>query len=485
MKHSSLAALGAISMSPSVSSSEKSVLDFLADGSCTDLPAEVIAQGKRCLLDLVGVAAAGSVTAQARIVREHVAAEEATAQGARILFDGRRVSLPAAAWAGATAIESLDGHDGHSLTKGHAGVALLPAILAVSERRPAGLGDAELLVSLVKGYELAIRCGLALHATAPDYHSSGAWNSVAVAIVASQLLGGSGEEVLHAAGIAEYFGPRGPMMRCIAAPSMVKDSSAWGCRVGVEAALLAQHGFTGRPAELLAGPVGTTRGSAEQHAYVEEVFADLGRRWRIGELYFKPYPVCRWAQPAVEAALILAARHRLSAQDVKRVEIASFLQAVALDTKEPRDTEQAQYSLPYAVAAALRFGRLGASEIDGQCLTDTEVRRLSRGTELHEVPRYTKRFPAERLADVTVVTHDGRRLALREATCRGDPSDPMSDEQIVAKFHALAAPVITSANASQLEHAVANIAAHSDSPGRLGELLLSSIPSAQIGPPNG
>jgi 2-methylcitrate dehydratase PrpD len=468
-------------MSLSVSASEKSVLEFAADGSYTDLPAEVIAQGKRCLLDLLGVAAAGSVTPQAAIVREHVGAEEANPHGARILFDGRRVSLPAAAWAGATAIESIDAHDGHSLTKGHAGVALLPAILAVSERLPAGLGDAELLVSLVKGYEVAIRCGLALHATAPDYHSSGAWNSVAVAIVSSQLLGGAGEEVLHAAGIAEYFGPRGPMMRCIAVPSMVKDSSAWGSRVGIEAALLARHGFTGRPAELLTGPVGT-RSSAEQHAYVEDLFADLGRRWRIAELYFKPYPVCRWAQPAVEAALILAARHGLSAEQVKRVEIASFLQAVALDTREPRDTEEAQYSLPYAVAAALRFGRLGASEIDGECLADVEVRRLSLGTQLREVPGYTERFPAERLADVTFVTHDGRRLALREATCPGDPADPLPDEEALAKFHALAGPVITDENASLVERAVAGIAAHGDGPTPLRELLLGCIPSAQVAP---
>jgi 2-methylcitrate dehydratase PrpD len=465
--------------SPVTSPAEKSVLDFLCDGSCKDLPGEVVAQGKRCLLDLLGVAAAGSVTAQAAIVREHVAADEAGPDGARILFDGRRVSLPGAAWANATAIESLDGHDGHSLTKGHAGVALLPAILAVAERCPVGLDDAALLASLVNGYELAIRCGLALHATAPDYHSSGAWNSVATAVVCSQLLGGAGEDVLHAAGIAEYFAPRGPMMRCIAVPSMVKDSSAWGSRVGVEAALLARRGFTGRPAELLTGPAGG-RGSAGQHRYVAGLFADLGDRWRILELYFKPYPVCRWAQPAVEAALVLRTRYRLSADDVDRVEIASFRQAVALHTAEPRDTEEAQYSLPYAVAAALRFGSLGASEVDGESLTDPVVLRLSRGTRLREVPRYTERFPAERLADVTVVTRDGRRLDLREATCRGDPSRPMPDEDVVAKFHALAGPVITEETAALVERAIAGMAPHGDGPSRLGELLFSPAPLAQI-----
>jgi 2-methylcitrate dehydratase PrpD len=461
------------------SAAEKSVLDFVCNGSYKDLPAEVVAQGKRCLLDLLGVAAAGSVTAQASIVRAHVAMDEASPDGARILFDGRRVSLPGAAWANATAIESVDGHDGHSLTKGHAGVALLPAILAVAERRPAGLDDAVLLASLVQGYEVAIRCGLALHATAPDYHSSGAWNSVATAIICSHLLGGACEDVLHAAGIAEYFAPRGPMMRCIAVPSMVKDSSAWGSRVGVEAALLARRGFTGRPAELLTGPT-DGRGSADQHRYVEGLFADLGHRWRILELYFKPYPVCRWAQPAVEAALVLRTRHRLSADDVEKVEISSFRQAVALHTAEPLDTEEAQYSLPYAVAAALRFGRLGASEVDGESLKDLEVLRLSRVTQLREVPRYTERFPAERLADVTIMTRDGRRLELREATCRGEPSRPMSDEDVVAKFHALAGPVIAEETAALVERAIAGMAAPRDCPSQLGELLFTPAPLAQI-----
>lgn len=461
-------------MSGPLSLSERSVLDFLSDVSYTDLPAEVIAQGKRCLLDLLAVAAGGSITSHALIVREHVAAEEANPEGARILFDGRRVSLPGAAWANAAMIESLDAHDGHPLTKGHAGVALLPGILAVSERRPGGLGDSELLVSLVKGYEVAIRCGLALHRSAPEYHSSGAWNGVAVALVSSQLLGGTRDEMLNAAGIAEYFGPRGPMMRCIAMPSMVKDSSAWGSRVGIEACLLARRGFTGRPAELIAGPVGS-RGSTEQHAYIEGLFPDLGRRWRILDLYFKPYPVCRWAQPAVEAALTLKAQYGIHAEQIERVEIASFLQAVALDTREPRNTEEAQYSLPYAVAAALRFGRLGAPQVDGESLKDPEVLRLSHCTKLWELPGYTERFPAERQADVTCVMRDGRRLVRHEAACPGDPSQPMSDEELVVKFHALAEPVITEAAASLVERTIRDLAADGDNSSQLRELLLNPI----------
>jgi 2-methylcitrate dehydratase PrpD len=449
-------------LSRAYSDSEQAVLEFTSRLTAEDLPPEVVVQGRRCLLDLAAAAAGGFLLPQATIVREHVAASEPSSTGARVMFDGRRVAPTAAAWASATAIESLDLHDGHSLAKGHAGVALLAGLLAVSEVRPSPLTDSELLAAIVKGYELAIRCGLALHSTAPEYHSSGAWNCVATAVVCCAILGGSDDEILHAAGIAEYFGPRGPMMRCIAAPSMVKDSSAWGSRVGVEAALLALRGFTGRPAEVLSGTVAMgcqpERGGAK---LVRELFSDLGRRWRILELYFKPYPVCRWAQPAVEAALELRARDGVAVEAVERIEIASFRQAVALGTREPADTEEAQYSLSYAVAAALRFGRLGVGEVTGPALADPQVLRLSRTALLVEVPRYSERFPTERLADVALDMRDGRRLERLGAVCRGDPSSPLQDDEIAAKFRGLVGPLLGGTRAAAIEDAVNRLAADS------------------------
>src|SRR4029079_15864107 len=87
---------------------------------------------------------------------------------ARILFDGRRASLAGAAFAGAATIDAVDAPDGHVLTKGHAGGALLPALLAYVD---GGIGESrhidgrEFITSLVLGYELATRAGIALHAT--------------------------------------------------------------------------------------------------------------------------------------------------------------------------------------------------------------------------------------------------------------------------------------------------------------------------------
>ena len=111
-----------------------SAVSFIHDLRFADLPAPVVVQAKRCLLDLVGVAAAGSQTNLSRIINDHAARHYGAGpggRGARLLFDGRRVSPAGAALAGASTIDSFDAHDGHVLTKGHMGVAVVPTLLAL------------------------------------------------------------------------------------------------------------------------------------------------------------------------------------------------------------------------------------------------------------------------------------------------------------------------------------------------------------------
>ena len=200
-----------------------------------DLPAPVVAQAKRCLLDLIGVAASGRQTALSRIVHGFAVSQMgAAAGGARLIFDGRRASVTGAAYAGASTIDSFDAHDGHRLTKGHAGVAVLPALLAFAEQKP--IDGREFITSLVLGYEIATRAGMALHATARDYHTSGAWNALGCAAIGARLLGLGADATRHALGIAEYHGPRSQMMRCIDHPTMVKDGSGFGAPVKPSAA---------------------------------------------------------------------------------------------------------------------------------------------------------------------------------------------------------------------------------------------------------
>jgi len=426
------------------------VCAFVNAVSFRDLPADVVEQSGRCLLDLIGVAAAGHRTPAAAIANAYAATQLCGSdRDARILFDGRRASLCGAAFAGASTIDAFDAHDGHPLTKGHAGAAIFPALLAAIDGAQSGepaasVDGREFLTCLVLGYEIATRAGIALHATVPDYHCSGAWNALGCAAVTARLLALPHAKIREALGVAEYFGPRGQMLRTCDSPSMVKDGTGWGAHVGVGAALLARDGFTGAPALTV------------ERADARELWFDLGSRWRIREQYFKAYPVCRWAQPAVEAALGLQQAHRFAADDIATLGVESFREAIALGSERAVavTTEDAQYSLRYPIAAALVFGNIGAAEVSPPQLADPRVDRLQRAMTLIEDHAFSRRFPAERWARVRVTLADGRTLVSEPALARGNPDNPLSDDELRAKYRSYAEPVLGKPRTARLEHAV-------------------------------
>jgi len=121
---------------------------FVQGLAFAELPADVVAQARRCLLDLIGVAAAGSRTSAAQIVNHYAATQLLSSETeARMLFDGRRASPAGAAFASATTIDSFDANDGHVLIKGHAGVVVLPTLLAMVDSG-AACDDREFITEL-------------------------------------------------------------------------------------------------------------------------------------------------------------------------------------------------------------------------------------------------------------------------------------------------------------------------------------------------
>ncbi|HEV7367479.1 MmgE/PrpD family protein [Arenibaculum sp.] len=402
-------------------------IEFIHGLTYGDLPPSVVHQARRCLLDLIGVAVAGRSTALSRLACDFAAMHMGRGDGpqSRLLFDGRGVSPTGAAFAGAATIDSFDAHDGHRLTKGHAGVAVLPALLAYADADFPVSGE-EFLACLVLGYEIGTRAGIALHGSVSDYHTSGAWNALACAAIGARLMGLGHGQTRHALGIAEYHGPRSQMMRCIDHPTMVKDGSAFGALAGVSAAYLARAGFTGAPAVTVERCDPT-------------LWMDLGSRWTIMEQYFKPYPVCRWAQPAIEAALALQRALGLSVDRIEGLRIHTFHEGTRLAARKPSTTEEAQYSTPFAVAAALVHGRLGAYEISGEALAHSDVLRLAAQAEVIEDPALSALFPDARWARVNFLV-DGHWVAGEPRPARGDPEFSLSDHELMTKFTELSEP---------------------------------------------
>ena len=416
------------------------VMQLIHELSWGDLPAVVRNQARRCLLDTLGVAVVGRQTETGRIIYDYAAAAHG-GEGARLWFDGRPVSPPGAALAHGMAIDSFDMHDSCRPVKGHAGVALVPAVLASLHLGQQPVSGRELLTSLVMGYEVAIRAGQALHATACDYHTSGAWNALGCAAIVARRLGLNAAQTRHALGIAEYHGPRSQMMRCIDHPTMLKDGSGWGAMAGVSAGLLAAAGFSGAPALTV------------EAADVAEQWADLGRDWRILIQYFKPYAVCYWAQPAIAGALKLQSEHGLALNEIETIRVYTFHEASRLACRYPQATDEAQYSLPFPVAAALVHGQLGLEQLRGSALHDPRVLNLVKRIEMIDDETFNASFPAERLSRVEIDTTAGHTLDSGPVCPLWDLSIPPDDAALRDKFRQLTGPYLAPNRLVALEEA--------------------------------
>ncbi|MEM7113483.1 MAG: MmgE/PrpD family protein [Chloroflexota bacterium] len=416
------------------------IIDFIHNLTWDDIPDEVKTQARRCFIDTIGTAIGGRRTELSRIIHDF-AAMAYGGNDAKLWLDGRSVSIPGAAMAHGMTIDSLDIHDSCRPVKGHAGVALVPAALAAMDKFGPISGE-ELLTSLVMGYDIAIRAGTALHATACDYHTSGAWSALGCAAILARWMKLDAEQTRHALGIAEYHGPRSQMMRCIDYPTMVKDGSGWGAMCGTSAALMAGAGFTGAPALTV------------EEDRVAEYWDDLGSRWSIMIQYFKPYAVCYWAQPSIAGVLKVQKAHQIGVDEITQVDVHTFHEATRLAMRRPQNTEEAQYSLPFPMAMALTHGRLGYAELNGDALVDPGVLALAERINLVDDDAFNARFPADRLARVYIETKDGNRYDSGEIRSLWDLTAPPTNEELREKYRWLAGAYLDEEQIGKLETAV-------------------------------
>lgn len=425
------------------------VQDFTFKLTADDIPEDVLKTARMLLLDTLGICISATPMEAGVLAREMAVRLYNTAQAedrATMVFDGRTASIAGAAFAAATQTDNLDGHDGYNPTKGHIGVVVVPTLIAMAEHLPQ-LSGRDALAALIVGYEVAGRAGIALHATTSDYHTSGAWNGLGVAALAARLRNSTPEQLREAWGIAEYHGPRSQMMREIANPTMLHDGSGMGALIGVSAIVMAEAGFTGAPAITVEAPE------------VARHWNDLGTFWQTSHQYIKPYPICRWAHASIDGAREICLAQGVTHDQVARVEIRSFHNAVQLFPTMPDSTSKAQYSLPFAVATMITHGRIGLEHISGSGLEDAVVADLVSRTTLIEEARHEARYPVGRWADVTLHLHDGRVLHSGDTHARGGPERPFAKEDIVAKYMEFAVPVLGEARSIAIRDAILGLGA--------------------------
>ena len=427
--------------------------------SFDEIPAEVRERARYLILDAVGIAFASSTYDFAR--RTSAAVERLAGDGASpVLAHPMRLPPRDAAMLNGFLVHGLDYDDTHSAGIIHATASTLPCALAaaVSENAP----GRELLAAYIVGVEAAARLAAVAKGGfhQAGFHPTGVIGAFACALVAGRLMGLDAEALAMAQGIT--------LSMAAGSLEFLEDGAwtkrlhpGWAAVSGLTAAGLARGGFVGASAPyegrfgLYNNYLGQTRA---EFADLDLATAGLGSHWELMKVAVKPFPACHFAHACIDAAIALACDHDLEPGDITRVrarvpaDVVKVVCEPIANKRRPANSYDAQFSIPYLVAAGLARRRFTLAELDDAALADRDILALA-GKVDYEVDPDTD-FPKFYSGELIVTTGDGRELRHREHVNRGAADRPISNSGVADKFVANMCLAVSPERATAVRDAV-------------------------------
>jgi 2-methylcitrate dehydratase PrpD len=416
---------------------------FVAQTQWEDIPERVIAHAKLVLLDTIGVILAGSLRPEVERLRERMR----TSAGSRATVYARGApphEPRTAALLNGIAGRAIELCEGLRLVSGQAGVQILPGVLAVAEHESRSGRD--VLAALVLGYEVAGRLGTAF-TPRPLAHQNGQASLIGAAAGGARVCGMAAAEVSRAMRMAAPLVLTPSYTHVVAGATALNVAGGMSAFVGALAPDLVQAGFEGcddAVEEALAELVGS--------GFRPETVTDgLGTRWHITENYFRLYACCNPIHGALDCLQDLLSRLRPRAEDIERIDIATYRFASVMRNTEPPNFFASKYSLPHAAAVMIVRGHAGHAAMDDSALEDPAIAALRRRVHITEEPAMSAVAPRLRPSRVTVTLKDGRQETAARDSHRGDFNEPFEESELRDKFRELAGLVVTSRGAAELE----------------------------------
>ncbi len=429
-----------------------------------DLSPEVVHYGKHLLLDTIGVALGGYASEPSRITRS-VVSELGGRPEATIIGSGEKTSASLAALSNGVMVRYLDFMDVYFNLDGPHPSENIPVALATAERQHAS--GKEMLVGMFLGFEIqgrladtwsTVRAGV-------NFVSMGGY---VTPIVAGRILKLTEDQMVNAIGLAgctshttNYLGDQVTMIKALGYPFT-------GQR-GIEAALMAQKGMTG------------PEDAVEVFMRLIKFTGDLtpltkgADKPRILGTAIKPYAAEYMSHSALEALFGILKEHPLKAADIESMHLQTFSTAIAVLARAgaytPQTRETADHSLPYCLAVGLIEGDIGAEQFAHEQWKDPNVIDLMSRIKITEDPEMSKLYPPARPANLEIRTRDGNVYRRRVEYPKGDPHNPMSDEEVKAKFRRLTRPLMKEDRVKAIIDCVDNIEKVTDT-GQLMKLLV-------------
>jgi 2-methylcitrate dehydratase PrpD len=416
---------------------------------------------KRFILDLLGCTLGAKDIQSSRIMAQVMSSLGGSPQ-ATVIGYSHKTSAPLAAMINATTGHALDIDDAHREGVLHSSVVVFPAVLATAEMgQVSGKG---LLTAFALGSELMIRLGESFVSKGlfQGFHPTGTTGVFGAALGSGKILDLSPQKLTWAQGIAGS--QAAGLLEWKADGTWTKRMQAGHpAMTGVMSALLARDGYTG-PASIYEGNDGFVRAFAYKEQYDTNKIVDaFGERWELAGNGIKLHACCRFACPIADCAIEIATKNDIKPEDIEDVEVGAHSLQIRVLCEPPdrkyhwQTVVDTQFNIPYAAAVGLVKKRASVSEFTDEAIDDPVVRAVAQKVRWTHSDEFERMYPKAYPASVTVKTKDGKVYYSRVDYPKGDPENPVTDEELLEKFNLLASRTISQKQAQRISDAVLDL----------------------------
>ena len=424
----------------------ETLAQFVADTRWEAIPESVRQHAKLVLLDTLGVILAGAERPELVQLRDRLGATAGS--GATILARGwPGADARTAAFLNGIAGRSIELCEGHRYIQFQGAVQILPGVLALGEG--AQTGGREMLTALILGYDVGARLRSGMTAR-PLAHPNGQ------TAVLGAIAAGARVRALNPAqtSLALRIGAT-LVLTCSYnnAPAGATTLNVAGGMSGFAAALapdLALAGFAAKD-DAIEEALGNLVGDGFRS---DGLLDELGTRWEISRNYFRLRACCNPIYAALDALEDALAELRPQAEEIARIDVATYGFASVMRNPDPTNYFASKYSLPHAAAGIVLRGDASFSSLDESAVHDPAFAALRHRVHISEDPAMTAAVPRLKPARVTVTLKDGRQSTALCENPKGDFQRPHQESDIREKFRELAAVQLTPAGVAAVEEAV-------------------------------
>ena len=409
---------------------------FASSAGLASLSAAARERARWIVADCIPVIAAGMQQREMQaLVAKHLA--HAATGAAWVIGAGRRASAFDAALLNGTAGTWLELDEGNLFAKGHPGIQVVPAAIALAQEMK--VSGADLLLAVALGYELSSRISRAANVRL-SIHPHGTYGVMGAAIAAGKLKGFNPAQMLELINCASTMGMATSRQTLLDGATVRNIFTGHSGYMGLMAARLVECGFTGE-IDSVAAVYGKILSDTFDPA---KAVAGLGTEWLIAQSYFKLHPTGRYAHSAIDALEDLLAKvpgGRLAVAQIERIEVRAYMLAAMLAEKQVVSSFGARFSVPFALASILYHGRSGLKSFDDDAVANPQIQALAQRVDLREDPSFTARYPREQPVTVRIVMKNGVAYDGICVVTKGEPANPHKPAELTGKFFELGAPV--------------------------------------------